>query len=436
MYRWPLIILAAAFLAAPVYGQMTGTVSGTVTDTLGNPVDEALVRLTDEGWHGGGGHGGGHNCGGNYSTFTGTDGTFLIEDVDAGDYTAFASKMGYGHDSEEIEVSANQNTVVDFVLAMGGHGGGGYCGDSLEIVELSGWAIVEEDSFYTHYYLDTDNDGTADYRLAFGPEWYDPGSGATRPNDGDSIWVVGGLMGYSTPQTVVVYEINGLFWREPGQGHGGHGGHGGNGGCNPDSLELIETAGFAILEEMPMHPDWFMYFLDENNDGEAEYHLNFGAPWYDPGNGATRPEEGDSVDIVGGLMDGCNNLPTIIVYEINGMFWREPGDTSYLWLESPTSVFDDRSELPSQYLAATSYPNPFNPSATISFELPQAQNVRVSVYDILGREVAVLANGLFPAGENQVQFNSADYSNVSSAVFFYRVETASAYASGKMILLK
>ena len=146
-------------------------------DVDNNPVEGAMVRLTEEGWHGGGGHGGGHHCGGNYYVLTEADGSFLMEDVDAGNYTAFASKMGYGHDAEEIEVVEGQNTVVDFVLDMGGYGGGGHHGDSLEIVELSGWAIVEEDSFYTQYFLDTDNDGTADYRLGFGPEWYDPGSG-------------------------------------------------------------------------------------------------------------------------------------------------------------------------------------------------------------------------------------------------------------------
>ena len=295
MNKWPLILIAVLAITAAAFGQMEGSVSGTVFDADNNPVDQAMVRITEAGWHGGGGHGGGHNCGGNYSTFTADDGTFLIEDVPAGEYTAFASKMGFGHDSEEIEVTADENTIVDFILDMDGHGGGHH-GDSLQIVELSGWAIVEADSFYTHYFLDTDNDGTADYRLGFGPAWYDPGNGAQRPEDGDSIWVVGGLMGYSEPQMVVVYEINGLFWREPGMGHGGYGGHGGD--CDPDSLELIETSGFAILEEMQGHEDWFMYYLDEDNDGEADYHLNFGAPWYDPGNGATRPDEGDSVDIV------------------------------------------------------------------------------------------------------------------------------------------
>jgi hypothetical protein len=433
MNRWPLILLVALAMTATAFGQMAGSVSGTVYDADNNPVDQAMVRLTEAGWHGGGGHGGGHNCGDNYSTFTADDGTFLIEEVPAGDYTAFASKMGFGHDSQEIEVTANENTVVDFILDMDGHGGGHH-GDSLQIVELSGWAIVEVDSFYTHYFLDTDNDGTADYRLGFGPAWYDPGNGAQRPEDGDSIWVVGGLMGYSEPQMVVVYEINGLFWREPGMGHGGYGGHGGD--CDPDSLELIETSGFALLEEMQGHEDWFMYYLDEDNDGEADYHLNFGAPWYDPGNGATRPEQGDSISIVGGLMDGCPNLPTIIVYEINGMFWRDPGDTTSLYLLDPTAVEDNGQQLPSTYLTASSYPNPFNPTATISFTIPETQHVRVVVYDILGRQIATLADGIFPAGANQVSFDATRAASASSSVYLYRIETAAGNATGKMILLK
>jgi len=436
MKKWPIILLVALFMTATAYGQMTGTVSGFVLDTDDNPVEGATIHLTEDGWHGGGGgHGGGGHNGGNFSALSGSDGAFLIEDVDAGSYTAFASLMGFGHDSNEIEVVANENTAVDFVLEMGGHGGGGHHGDSLEIVELSGWVIVEEDSLYTQYFLDTDHDDVADYRLGFGPEWYDPGNGATRPAQGDSIWIVGGLMGYSTPQMVVVYEINGEFWREPGMGHCGHGGNGGGGGCNPDSLELVEVNGFAILEEMPNNPDWFMYFLDEDNNGEAEYHLNFGAPWYDPGNGATRPEQGDEIDIVGGLMDGCNGLPTVVVYEINGQFWRTPGDTTSLWLSSVLGIDPEDNFLPTEYIVAKSYPNPFNPAATISFDLPEAQNVKITVYDLLGREVAELANGMFSAGTNNVRFDSGA-SNSSSSVFFYRVETANGTAVGKMILLK
>jgi hypothetical protein len=428
MKKLLLMVLALTVMSSMAVAQMNGSVSGTVYDSLNNPVEGAMVRLmTGEGGH----HGGHGGHGENYSAQSGPDGTFQIADVGPGNYDAVASKMMVGHDSEEIDVLAGENTVVDFVLAMGGHDGGGMHGDSLEIVEVNGWAIVEIDSLRTFYFIDTNDDDVADYRLLFGPPWYDPGSGAERPENGDSIWVTGGLMGYSEPQSIVVYEINGIFWRQPGEGHGGHGGDGG--GCpNPDSLELIEVAGGAIVEEGPMMT---MYFIDTDWNDVSDYHLNFGAPWYDPGNGATRPDAGDSIEIVGGLMDGpMGDLDVIIVYEINGQFWREPGDTIALWQE-PTSV-DEPGEngLPVNYLLTSSYPNPFNPQATISFQLERAEHVTVAIYDLLGREVAVLADGIYQAGSNQVKFDASGAG--SSAVYFYRVQAGSNVAMGKMVLLK
>jgi hypothetical protein len=408
----------------------TGSVSGTVQDTLGNPVDDAMVSLMSMG---GGGHHHGGDMGRNYYTRSDEDGTFLIENVAAGSYMAMASKMLVGHDAEEITVADSQNTEVNFVLTnFGRHDGGGMHGDSLEIVNLTGWAIVVQDSLRSRYFLDTNGDDTADFRLEFGPPWYDPGSGAQRPADGDSIWITGGLLGYGQPQMVVVYEINGLFWRQPGHGHGGHGGYGG-GYPHPDSLVRIEATGQAIVHDNPMRDT---YFLDTNYDDTAEYVLNFGPPSYDPGNGAARPDDGDTISIVGGLMDGwMDHLPMIIVYEINGQdWWRDPGDTLDLW-PMATSVDDQLTPaLPSDYLVARSYPNPFNPTAIISFDLPGSGMVRIAVYDLLGREVAILANGNFPAGENQVSFTPNQSAN--SAVYFYKVTAGDKSATGKMILLK
>jgi hypothetical protein len=419
------------FMFSTASSQQAGSVSGIVYDHDGDPVSGAYVHLTEDGWHGGGGHGH-HHHGSNYFSESGEDGTFFIDNVAEGAYTAVASLMGYGHDSEEIDVEPGQNTEVEFTLEMGGYDDGGMHGDSLEIVELSGWAIVEEDSFMTHYYLDTENDGQADYRMLFGPSWYDPGSGAERPADGDSVWIVGGIMGYSEPQPVVIYEINGLFWREPGDGHGGYGGHGGD--CPyPDSVDLVEKSGLAMVEEMP-HMD--MYFLDEDLDGHEDYFLNFGAPWYDPGNGATRPDDGDSVEVVGGLMEGCMDWPMIIVYEINGQFWREPGDTTGLW-QAPTGVDgSDEAQLPENFVSVESYPNPFNATAVISFELTRSERIRVSVYDMLGREVGILADRVFPAGDNDVVLDLRQFGKSGSSVYFYRLKGENSFFTGKMVLLK
>jgi hypothetical protein len=65
------------------------------------------------------------------------------------------------------------------------------------------------------------------------------------------------------------------------------------------------------------------------------------------------------------------------------------------------------------------YPNPFNPSTTIKFELPKSSMVRLSVYDLPGREVTVLVNERVEAGVHEVNF---DGSNLASGVYLYRLQ--------------
>ncbi|NOX19247.1 MAG: T9SS type A sorting domain-containing protein [Chlorobi bacterium] len=104
-----------------------------------------------------------------------------------------------------------------------------------------------------------------------------------------------------------------------------NGGHDycGGGDVNPDSIQTVTVTGTAIVDDSYMHP---MYYLDEDQDGVADYHLNFGPYWYEPdSSNATRPNDGDVVTITGGLHDSdMMDEPTIIVYDINGEFWREP----------------------------------------------------------------------------------------------------------------
>ena len=79
------------------------------------------------------------------------------------------------------------------------------------------------------------------------------------------------------------------------------------------------------------------------------------------------------------------------------------------------------------------YPNPFNPSTVISYRLKKAQNVTLSVFDQLGRRVALLHNGAAESGENRVTFEA---SSLSSGVYFYRLKTESSVLTRKMLLIK
>lgn len=79
------------------------------------------------------------------------------------------------------------------------------------------------------------------------------------------------------------------------------------------------------------------------------------------------------------------------------------------------------------------FPNPFNPVTTIKYSIPQKSNVYLIVYDILGREVAVLINEEKPAGEYNLNFNA---SNLPSGIYIYMIIAGSFTQSRKMILLK
>jgi hypothetical protein len=79
------------------------------------------------------------------------------------------------------------------------------------------------------------------------------------------------------------------------------------------------------------------------------------------------------------------------------------------------------------------YPNPFNPSTTINYQLPMISYVTLKVYDILGREVKTLINGIQQAGTHSVIFNAA---GLSSGVYFYRLNSANFVQTKKLIVIK
>lgn len=91
------------------------------------------------------------------------------------------------------------------------------------------------------------------------------------------------------------------------------------------------------------------------------------------------------------------------------------------------------SKLPSEFLLSQNYPNPFNPSTVISFTLPTSHNVELSVYNMLGEKVAELINKNVSAGYHSISFTA---SNLSSGIYFYRLQAGNFIASKKMIFIK
>ena len=89
----------------------------------------------------------------------------------------------------------------------------------------------------------------------------------------------------------------------------------------------------------------------------------------------------------------------------------------------PTSVESMQFSVPSEFSLLQNYPNPFNPATTIEFALPVTAQIKVKVYDILGRVIKVIYDGMKNAGFHQMNWNSDDVSggSVSSGVYFYEL---------------
>ncbi len=94
---------------------------------------------------------------------------------------------------------------------------------------------------------------------------------------------------------------------------------------------------------------------------------------------------------------------------------------------------EDEEELPDEVMLTGNYPNPFNPRTTIRYALPQAGTVRLVVYDMLGREVAVLADGPKPAGRHAARF---DAGGLPSGTYVYRLQAQDRIIVRTMMLVK
>lgn len=89
--------------------------------------------------------------------------------------------------------------------------------------------------------------------------------------------------------------------------------------------------------------------------------------------------------------------------------------------------------LPKEFALNQNYPNPFNPTTMIAFDLPKASEVRLSVYNVLGQEVKTLVDRAMAAGNHAIEF---DADELSSGVYFYRLEAEDFRDTRKMLLVK
>jgi hypothetical protein len=159
--------------------------------------------------------------------------------------------------------------------------------------------------------------------------------------------------------------------------------------------------------------------LSEGNDHFVEYIIFRNGEEYDrtDGNGFTDPSFEQNVRYE---------------YWIKTVYEGGVSDTSnHSWIILDTD--ENTNALPTEFALSPPYPNPFNATTTIDFALPRASDVSLSIFDILGREVATITSGHFEAGNHSVMWNAADN---ATGVYIVRMEAESYRAVQKVLLLK
>jgi len=106
-----------------------------------------------------------------------------------------------------------------------------------------------------------------------------------------------------------------------------------------------------------------------------------------------------------------------------------------LWYnETPTGLgISDEAPIASRYELGQNYPNPFNPTTHIRFNIPETANAKLTVFNVMGEEVATLVNGVMQAGGHTVSWNAA---SMPTGVYFYQLESGNFSQTKKLLLVK
>ena len=118
-------------------------------------------------------------------------------------------------------------------------------------------------------------------------------------------------------------------------------------------------------------------------------------------------------------------------------FGNGNNDAWLIKIENPLAEIDD-SFIPNIFVFHQNYPNPFNPITLLEYDLPKDELVNITIYDMKGRMIKTITNGLKTAGYKSVQWNATNDRNetVSAGVYLYSIQAGEFRQTKKMVLLK
>ena len=138
------------------------------------------------------------------------------------------------------------------------------------------------------------------------------------------------------------------------------------------------------------------------------------------------------------------NLPDATYYwsvqAVNSAFLASPFATegSFTVANSSSVASEDDTVVPREFAVYPNYPNPFSERTTIRFDLPEAADVRVRIFTILGQEINTEARGVLPAGQHQMVWDGTarSGSRMGSGIYFYEVRASQEAFTGTMTLVR
>lgn len=394
--------------------------SGKVTDTNGDPV-EAVVHIFKVGK--------GSHLLHQRKVLTGTDGSYTVKVREGGEYVALAIPLSDKYmaqyyngkytfsDADRIPVNGDV-TGIDFVLEsrpVYNNGISGMVKDSqgnpLKALIIAKRKDVDINSVLNNYRTFTDDNGNYSF-------------GNLIP--GDYILFAVPDEGY-LPTFYTTDGTETLRWR------------------NADPVSVGETDELTGI-------DFTCMSIDEASSGFAEINGKVTDNSGNPIGGAyVYVMNASNVAVAYAITDAQGN------YSVDGLFadqykvmtdsygyTTDEKDNVSVDYNSPQSVnlsvspdvptgVEDQGKVINKYSLNQNYPNPFNPTTTIKYSLAAKTNVNLTVYNVLGSKVAILANGIQNAGEHEVQFNAA---KLSSGIYLYELKAGNFTQIRKMILLK
>lgn len=231
--------------------------------------------------------------------------------------------------------------------------------------------------------------------------------GLLKTTDGGDSWIEQSLnwtslygIAFSDTENGIIATASALIYRTT------------DGGINWDSDTLGDWHIFSVTSSDLMHT-WGVG-RDYSYQGIIQFSSDQGVTWTSQYTFSGWPNSLFFIDSTMGWVAGEGG---IILHTTNG----------------GVTFVDDETTQPTDFILSQNFPNPFNPSTTIKFAVPQTSQVLIKVFDVLGNEIETLVNQEKHSGTYEITWNAV---NLPSGVYFYRLQAGSFVQTRKMILLR